>query len=260
MSHNNILRDILETNCQSPSLVLAYCYNTLEDAEADMKQRAAFVKDKEAIINKLVTLRNQAQELQRTADRQGGGVGPDEIAVYFEIRTSALNLLAVVAGPQSIYYRMLQDDLPKTTPRLSFTPGVTIGILNAAISDFREGFMADARLLISAEVLSGMLEQAKELLENQYKDAAAVLIRAVLEDGLRRLSIAKGIDVEPRAGIRKLADRLVKENAISKLQHDQILAMKTIGDSAAHAQIDKYRQNDVERFCEFVSDFVADII
>jgi hypothetical protein len=81
-------------------------------------------------------------------------------------------------------------------------PNILAGIITAAMTDFREGFMADTKLLVSAEVFADFLIQAEVLLENDYKDAAAVLIRAVLEDGLRRVCVSMGISIKDRDGVQ----------------------------------------------------------
>ena len=55
------------------------------------------------------------------------------------------------------------------------------GVLEAARVDYLQGFMADHKLLVSAEVFSDLLVQAEVLLDHDYKDAAAVIIREFLK-------------------------------------------------------------------------------
>jgi len=137
--------------------------------------RATFNKDLEDIVQKFSKLNKAADEIRKNYPTSGGILDPFD---YYAVRTSALNLLARTAGESSVYYRELRDMSP-------INPGILAGILHAASTDFREGFMADTKLLVSAEVLADFLVQAEVLLEHDYKDAAAVVIRAVLEDGLR---------------------------------------------------------------------------
>jgi hypothetical protein len=158
--------------------------------------RASFNKDQEAIVQKFARLLEKvghcSEELRQSKD---GVISP---VPYFEVRTSGLNLLARTAGENSIYYReLLNMD--------GINPGIVTGILTAAMTDYREGFMTDAKLLISAEVFADFLVQAEVLLENDYLPAAAAIIGAVLEDGLRQVCLSKGIDVKPRSGIDDLA-------------------------------------------------------
>lgn len=159
--------------------------------------------------------RQSREEARRSKD---GIISPDP---YYEVRTSALNLLARTAGESSIYYRELLN-------MGSANPGIMIGILSAAMTDFREGFMADTKLLVSAEIFADFLTQAEVLLDNDYKDAAAVLIRAVLEDGLRRVCLSKNISVKDRDGVHQLAKALAKENTLTAVQFKEIEAKREI--------------------------------
>lgn len=105
-----------------------------------------------------------------------------------EIRASSLNLLRRISSTDGEYYRELSA--------AEFTDHLALhGILQAALQDYREGFMADAGLLVSAEVFRDLLDQAELLLEGDYKDAAAVTIRAVLEDGLRSFACQGALNV-----------------------------------------------------------------
>jgi hypothetical protein len=216
--------------------------------------RATFNQDHEATVNKFGRLVAKAEELAN--HRQG--FDTDQIATWFELRTSALNLLERTAGNTSIYYRALHDS--HASDQLKFTPRIMLGILKAALADFREGFMMDTKLLVSAEVFADFLVQAEILLENDYKDAAAVTIRAVLEDGLRRVCTSKGIDVKPRWGVDDLASQLTKHNILTAVQKGEIDGKRELGNSAAHGRFHEYSKADVVAFHEFVQRLLATII
>jgi hypothetical protein len=216
--------------------------------------RATFPHDHEAIVNKFARLVARAEELAKPR----GGFDTDDIALWFELRTSALNLLERTAGAGNIYYRLLLES--HGADQLKFTPGIMLGILKSALTDFREGFMVDAKLLVSAEVFADFLVQAEILLENDYKDAAAVIIRAVLEDGLRRVCISKGIEVRPRWGVDDLATQLTKHNILTAVQKGEIDGKRELGNSAAHGRFHEYTKADVEAFHEFVQRLLATII
>ena len=216
--------------------------------------RATFSQDLEPIVNKFGRLVAKAEELAKPMD----GFGTDEIAAWWELRLSALNLLERIAGTSNCYYRALHDSLG--TGEREFALGIMLGIPKAAMVDFREGFMADAKLLVSAEVFADFLVQAGILLENDYKDAAAVLIRAVLEDGLRRVWGSKGVVVEPRWGIDDLAKELTKRSVLTAVQKKEIGAKREVGNNAAHAHFNEYTKEDVRAFHEFVQRLLAILI
>lgn len=215
------------------------------------QQRATFNQDREAVIEKFARLLEKAKQcMEARRSSTDGTISP---VVYYEVRASALNLLARTAGEASIYYRELHNmDGPN--------PGIMTGLLTAAMTDYREGFMADAKLLVSAEVFADFLVQAEVLLENDYKDAAAVVVRAVLEDGLRRVCVSKGIAVKDRDGVHQLAEALTKQNALTAVQFKEIEAKKEIGNKAAHGKFHEYTKADVVAFHEFVQRLLATLI
>ncbi len=139
-------------------------------------------------------------------------------------------------------------------------PGIVTGLLTAAMTDYREGFMADTKLLVSAEVFADFLVQAEIPLENDYKDAAAVVIRAVLEDGLRRVCVSNGLAVRDRDGVHQLAETLTKNNALTAVQFKEIEAKKEIGNKAAHGKFCEYTKADVVAFHEFVQRLMATLV
>jgi hypothetical protein len=213
--------------------------------------RATFTPDREAIIQKFSRLLEKIAAC--LAERRASKDGVISPVPYFEVRASALNLLARTAGESSIYYRELHE-------MDGINPGIITGILTAAMTDYREGFMADAKLLVTAEVFADFLVQAEVLLEHGYKDAAAVVVRAVLEDGLRRVCIARGIAVKDRDGVHQLAEALTKLNILTAVQFKEIEAKKEVGNNAAHGKFTAYTKADVVAFHEFVQRLLAILI
>ncbi|MBI2841668.1 MAG: hypothetical protein HYX75_25410 [Acidobacteria bacterium] len=203
-------------------------------------------KKREEVERKFESLIDAASTLHDLA-------GPEKttkLVRFREVRASALNLLGRISSKDSVYYRELSS--------ADFTDHLALrGILQAALQDYREGFMADAGLLVSAEVFSDLLVQTELLLDGDYKDAAAVIIRAVLEDGLRRLCVARGLECEPGDTISKLNDRLYKAGIYLALQHKEITAKAQVGNDAAHARFDKFSKADVDAFLSFVQRFLA---
>jgi hypothetical protein len=207
-------------------------------------------KDRESVSLKFVSLIQAADSLA-VAQRQPGGYTDENMRLFAQIRVSALNLLARLGSSNSVYYReFLNSEIAQ-----HFTMS---GILRAAHTDYLEGYLADHSLLISAEVFDDLLVQAEVLLEHAYKDAAAVLIRAVLEDALRRLCAASQIDMPVRASIQQLNEELYKKKAYTLLQHKEITAKAEVGNNAAHGRFDAYNEPDVRAFLDYVRRFLVE--
>lgn len=216
-------------------------------------------RDHEDIVNKFGRLLEDANALLRELDKSGGAMGPQQVRKWFAWRTMALNLISRTAGKASIYFRSLAE--AQSSREMQGTmPAIQVGILEAALTDFREGFMIDTKLLVSAEVFADFLEQAMVLLEHDYKDAAAVIIRAVLEDGLRRVCLSRGLVVGDRAGVDELARLLANNHVINAIQQREIDAKRALGNAAAHGRFGEYTKKDVEAFHEFVQRLLATLI
>lgn len=213
---------------------------------------AMFNKEQEDIVQKFARLLERAPKTIQEIEQTSEGV-----LAYFEVKVSALNLIARTAGETSIYFREL---VAMGGDRKNVNPSILRGILAAAMTDYREGFMSDAKLLVSAEVFADFLVQAEVLLEHDYKDAAAVIIRAVLEDGLRRVCVSRGIAVKDRSGVDDLAQALTKQNVLTAVQKKEIDAKREIGNAAAHGRFGDFTKQDVVAFHEFVQRLLATLI
>ncbi len=204
-------------------------------------------KDREEVLLKFKELLDKANAACEAFKQSDDGTLAGDM--YFELRVSSINLLTRLASEDSIYVQ----ELKKMNPNAFSMKGV----LEAARADYLQGFMTDHRLLISAEVFSDLLVQAEVLLDHDYKDAAAVIIRAVLEDGIRRLCEAHKIEAGKRDTIHQLNEKLYKEHAYTALVHKEIIAKAEIGNCAAHGRFDQYKKDDVAVFLEFVLRFLA---
>jgi len=204
-------------------------------------------KDRDQALLKFKELIDKAEAACDAFKQSDDGTLPGDL--YFELRVSSINLLTRLASEDSIYVQELKTMNPNAFSMK--------GVLEAARVDYLQGFMADHNLLISAEVFSDLLVQAEVLLEHDYKDAAAVIIRAVLEDGIKKLCEAHKIEAGKRETIQQLNEKLYKAKAYTALQHKEIIAKAEVGNCAAHGRFDQYKKEDVAAFLEFVLRFLA---
>ena len=119
--------------------------------------------------------------------------------------------------------------------------------------------------LVSAEIFSDFLEMATHLLEQDYKDPAAVMIGSVLEENLRQLCHSIGIEteIEKEEGIfiTKSADRinsdLAKAGIYTKLDQKSVTAWLDLRNKAAHGKYREYEKEQVILMMQGVTDFLA---
>src|SRR4051812_7756631 len=128
--------------------------------------------------------------------RSGGGfiyLGDDavDIGLSSQWGTSCLNLLGKVFGKDSDHYANFKVIHALTEDYSPVKRG--LGIMMAAKDDYENGYLFNTRAIIQAEVFDEFLDQACELLQAGYYQPAAVVAGAVLEDGLRKLCVRRGI-------------------------------------------------------------------
>jgi hypothetical protein len=135
-----------------------------------------------------------------------------------------------------------------------------IGILRALREDYKAGFLASVTQLIHADVFADFLEMADHLLDQGYKDAAAVMTGAVLEEHLRKLCLNSGIQVESEKKPKK-ADSLNAELAgtgvYSKLDQKNITAWLDLRNKAAHGRYSEYTKEQVQALHDGARHFMS---
>lgn len=120
-----------------------------------------------------------------------------------------------------------------------------LGVLKAAESDINAGFYESAIKMAAAEVFTDFLDMVDHLLENGYKDPAAMLSGAVLEDGLRRICEGK-ITVKEDDNITSLNNRLADKGIYTKIMRKSIDTWGAIRNSADHGRFEEYTLSQVE--------------
>lgn len=109
--------------------------------------------------------------------------------LYNSWQVQALTCIDVVAGSDSEYH---QKFALQTRTEGPVAAAIGVGVLSALREDVANGYLRRTADLVSAHVFNDFLEMADHLLSAGYDAPAASLVRAVLEDGLRRLGVAKG--------------------------------------------------------------------
>jgi len=151
---------------------------------------------------RLYALLSAGAELLNTAASGGQRV---EFGRYHGWRSQAISAPASLVGTTA-QYTVDFDRVTKEHLKGNIQAG--IAILSALREDISNGYLRTTANIISAEVFSDFLEMGQHLLDEGYKDPAASLTGAVLEDGLRRIARNHDITVPPypvRAGTAPFA-------------------------------------------------------
>ncbi len=194
----------------------------------------------------------EAMPFHSNADGMSGTHVPS--GVWQQWATSAQNLLLTVFGKESPHYANFVDAFQKSTG-YAHSVNVLKGIFPSAKDDFEGGYVFDVDLRVSGEVFGDFVAMAKHALSEGYKDVAAVLACAALEDTLKRFSAANGLDVGEKS-MQEVVGALKSKGLVSGAQKSLLDTMPRIRDYAMHANWEKISAPDVSSVIGFVEQFL----
>lgn len=180
---------------------------------------------------------------------------PVDSTLFHEWKNNAQNFILMVCGQDSPYY---QNFIKEVKNAFVYQLHHGIGILKALKEDLELGYLTRVKDLVNAEIFTDFIEMAQHLLDNNYKDPAASLTGAVLENGLRQIAQKHSIKVKSGDDIGSLNTRLADKEIYNRLMQKQVQAWKAIRDSADHGIFGDYKPKDVRAMLEGVQRFLAE--
>jgi hypothetical protein len=138
------------------------------------------------------------------------------------------------------------------------------GVVQSLHADVGAGYVRSQRELLHAELFADFLEMAQHLLNEGYKDAAAVISGSSLEAHLRQLCQKNRLScdaVSSGSMVPKKADRLNSELAAagvySKLDQKNVTAWLDLRNKAAHGKYSEYETAQVNLLIAAIRDFIT---
>jgi len=176
-------------------------------------------------------------------------------------RSAVLSFIERIYGKNHTYYNEF-NSVVSSESHSDVEAGLSM--LNSIRDEISGGYLFTLKGLFTAEIFSDFLEMSKYLLNQGYKDPAAVMIGSVLEEHLRQLAIKNEIPTEIEKDdklIIKKADRLnsdlSKEEVYSKLDQKAIIAWLDLRNKAAHGKYEEYTKEQVSLMLHGVIDFLT---
>jgi len=166
--------------------------------------------------------------------------------------TSALNIIAVSFGADSVHFSQLQNAIASA---MTHSKAVAIesarGVFVSAKDDFEGGYVSSLARGIAGEVFGSLLNSASTALKEGYKDSAAVLAAAAFEDSLKKIAALHGLNVADQElgnviGALK-AQQLIQGGAAKSAERYQ-----NFRNWAMHANWEKITQEEVGGLIGFV--------
>lgn len=179
---------------------------------------------------------------------------------FLGFKSACLSFIFNLFGKEHPYYENFETNVMYPEPD-RIEQG--IGILSAIKNELSGGWLRTAKGLISSEIFSDFLEMSSHLLEEGYKDPAAVMVGSVLEEHLRNLCeknniethLEKGEKLVPKKASALNAD-LAKHQVITKLDEKAITAWLELRNKAAHGRYEEYTKEQVELLIQSITDFM----
>ncbi|MFN8002093.1 MAG: hypothetical protein U0X75_13875 [Acidobacteriota bacterium] len=185
------------------------------------------------------------------------GFSHDKDEEFVELRTRVAAAIERLSPSGSTYVRALQNTRVYPKGRLDDS----VSILKAMRADYVSGYFHTITELIHADIFGDFMEMADHLIEQGYKDPAAVITGSVLEEHLRKLCDKNSIAVLQPDGRPKKADAMNAElagaNVYSKLDQKNVTAWLDLRNKAAHGKYGEYTKEQVALLIQSVRDFIT---
>ena len=216
----------------------------------------------EKLLIRLEQLENLGKAVLNTTIRRRSGLDYIDSSKVNGFKAAALSFIERVYGKEHPYYESFNKSVGDYYPS-DIESGLEI--LNSIRQEIEGDWLFTVKGLIAAELFADFLEMADHLLEQGYKDPAAVIIGSVLEEHLRQLCSANSIpiEIENNKGvlIPKKADRLnsdlAKEGVYSKLDQKAVTMWLDLRNKAAHGKYDEYTSEQVTNMYSGITEFMA---
>lgn len=177
---------------------------------------------------------------------------------YTQWATSCLNLLDKLSVTSNRFVNEFEL-WAKRGAGYEVNIGASLGVLKAACEEYKRGFAIDYHLSVSSVVFSDLLSQAQYLREKGYPRAAAVIAGAALEEGIKAMARALGIEIGPKDTLTPVTHKLKSAGSINEFESKSIEALGDIRNKAAHGGDFNYTDDDVNKMLEEVAEILKRI-
>jgi hypothetical protein len=207
----------------------------------------------EQIKRRFKELDEQCQSL-RLIHSEYDNVGCYPMEQWQQWATSVQNILRASFGensPQYVNFRAAYGNCRGYNEEFNALKGIFLG----AKSDYEGGYAFSVEKTMSGEIFGDFIAMAKHALAEDYKDVAAVLACASLEDTLKRFAKLNELGVEDKA-LQEVVNALKSKGLVAGAQKTLLDSMIKVRDYAMHANWGKIQPADVNSVIGYVEQFL----
>jgi hypothetical protein len=170
-----------------------------------------------------------------------------DIVGFAQWSTSSLNLLDKLSISTNRFVTQFEV-WAVGGPGKQMNIGAALGVLKSARHEYSCGLAIEYQLSVSAAVFSGLLDEATYLLKKGYTRAAAVLLGAALEEGLKARARAVPIALSPRDTLSPVISKLKSPEVgvLTEFEAKRLDAIARLRNDAAHGGDFTYEASVVE--------------
>ena len=176
-----------------------------------------------------------------------------------DLRTRCISAIERASGSNSVYYNNIIE-IRKIKTHGFNKLGLEIGVAKGLLSDIQNDYLKSLEEILHSDIFADFLEMASHLLNNGYKDAAAVIASGTLEIHIKKLCNKFGIGTSTNNKPRKTEDlnaNLTKQKVYSKLDQKNITAWLDLRNKAAHGQYSEYDKQQVQLLVNSIQNFIT---
>ena len=183
-------------------------------------------------------------------------------AIFQAFKTPGLSTIKRILGETDPFYTQFESVLKYTKYNLAEAGVEMLKDLKAQVSN---NWIFSIKGLVSAEIFTDFLDMAQHLLDEGYKDAAAVIIGSSLENHLKQLcqkhsipTTFLNINQQPKPQKADILNsELKKAKVYQLLDQKQVTAWLGLRNDAAHGNYSNYTKEQVQQMHNGVLNFVS---
>lgn len=162
--------------------------------------------------------------------------------------TSCLNLLDKLSISSNRFVREFERWVTPSSSR-DLNIGAALGVLKSARVEYSLGLAVEYHLSVSAAVFDGILDEADYLLTKGYLRAAAVLMGAALEEGLKTRAKTMGLEIGPKDTINPIITKLKapEVEVFNEFEAKRLESLARMRNDAAHGGEFNYQAEQVSQ-------------
>lgn len=172
-----------------------------------------------------------------------------------------LNLLYGKTDPRidalADYKSKKYDPQPTTTTFSSNFSKYLEGLLRGIRSDVEQGLIFNLEKQVTGAVVADFLLLAKEAMGNDYKDVAAVLVSASIEDALKRFATMHGLAVHDE-DMAAVINALKSKGLLKGPQASVISSHTKLRNKAFHAKWGEIEKPEIHSLISFTESFILE--